>query len=70
MTKMDSICGGGWQVRWYEPGRRGLESCQKAGLEVTHKLEELSSGEYSLVTLHYVFEHLVNPIEVLEEIRR
>ena len=60
----------GWQVRGFEPGRRGLESCQKAGLEVTDKLEELSNGEFSLVTLHHVFEHLANPIEVLDEIRR
>lgn len=60
----------GWLVRGFEPGLRGLESCQKAGLNVTDNLDELPSGEFSFVTLHHVFEHLANPIDVLDGIRR
>ena len=40
------------------------------GLEVTDKLTELPSGAFGLITLHAVFEHLANPTEVLDEIRR
>ena len=60
----------GWSVRGFEPGRRGLESCRQAGLDVTDKLEDLPSGEFGLVTMLHVFEHLANPFEVLEGARR
>ena len=58
-----------WKVKGFEPGKRGLESCRKAGLDATDNLEELARGEYGLVTMHHVFEHLANPIEVLYGIR-
>jgi SAM-dependent methyltransferase len=60
----------GWEVRGFEPGKRGREACQRAGLDVTDNLEELPSGEFGLITLHHVFEHLANPIEALDGIRR
>jgi SAM-dependent methyltransferase len=60
----------GWKVRGFEPGKRGLESCRQAGLEVTDKLEDLSPGDFGLVTLHHVFEHLPNPTKVLDGVRR
>jgi SAM-dependent methyltransferase len=60
----------GWTVRGFEPGRKGVENCRRAGFEVTDNLEELPSSEFGVVTLNHVFEHLANPIEVLAEIRR
>jgi|GEM_PF-2514477 len=59
----------GWQVRGFEPGKQGLISCRQAGLDVTDQLHELPSGAFGLVTLHHVFEHLHNPVEVLDGIR-
>ena len=59
----------GWQIRGFEPGKRGLESCRQAGLDVTDKLEELPAGAFGLVTLHHVFEHLANPTGILGGIR-
>jgi SAM-dependent methyltransferase len=59
----------GWNVRGFEPGKRGLESCQNAGLEATDRLEELPAESFDLVTLHHVFEHLADPTEVLDGIR-
>ncbi|HEX3927375.1 MAG TPA: class I SAM-dependent methyltransferase [Gemmatimonadales bacterium] len=60
----------GWTVRGFEPGRRGLESCLRAGLPVTDKLDEIADGTFGVVTLHHVFEHLVDPVGVLNGITR
>jgi 2-polyprenyl-3-methyl-5-hydroxy-6-metoxy-1,4-benzoquinol methylase len=60
----------GWTVRGFEPGKRGLEACRRAGLDVTDNLEALPPREFGLITLHHVFEHLPNPTEALEGIRR
>jgi SAM-dependent methyltransferase len=60
----------GWKVQGFEPGKRGLESCRQAGLDVTDKLDDLPSDAFGLVSLHHVFEHLANPIETLGAIRR
>ena len=60
----------GWEVRGFEPGKRGLESCRRAGLRVTDSLEDLPGGEFGLVTMCHVFEHLAHPKEVLEGVRR
>jgi SAM-dependent methyltransferase len=57
-------------VHGFEPGKRGLENCRRAGLAVTDRLEELPSSAFSLITLHHVFEHLANPRKALAEIRR
>jgi hypothetical protein len=37
---------------------------------VTDRLEDLPPGAFSLVTLDHVFEHLANPVEVLDGVRR
>ena len=60
----------GWMVRGFEPAGKGRESCQAAGLDVTDRLADLSTGEFGLVTLHHVFEHLSAPTEVLQGLRR
>ena len=60
----------GWQARGFEPGRRGLEHCSNAGLDVTDKLSELAEGTFGLVTFHHVFEHLTNPAETLGIVRQ
>jgi SAM-dependent methyltransferase len=59
----------GWEVRGFEPGKRGLDNCRQAGLEATDKLEELLALKFSVITLHHVFEHLPNPADVLSKIR-
>jgi SAM-dependent methyltransferase len=79
-TLLDYGAGGGgfltvardrdWLARGFEPGKRGLETCRQAGLDVTDSLSGLPEGEFGLVTLHHVFEHLANPIEALDGIRR
>lgn len=60
----------GWQARGFEPGRRGREACLAAGLDVTGNPDELPAGEFGLVTLHHVFEHLESPDEALSIVRR
>ena len=60
----------GWEAKGLEPGLRGLESCRAAGLDVTDRVEELPSSSYGLVTFHHVFEHLEEPGEVLQTVRR
>jgi SAM-dependent methyltransferase len=59
-----------WETWGFEPGRRGLDTCRAAGLEVTDQIEKLPSGYFGLVTLHHVFEHLANPAESLDGIQR
>ncbi len=60
----------GWEVKGFEPGKRGLKHCKEKGLDVTDKLDDLASESFSVVTLNHVFEHLANPIEILNGIRR
>ncbi len=60
----------GWEVLGFEPGRRGLESCRLAGLEVTDNLEELPTKYFGVVTLHHVFEHVTDPFAALAGIRK
>lgn len=60
----------GWKVQGFEPGRRGLETCRGLGLDVTGDAKELPSGKFGLVTMHHVFEHLAEPIEVLRDVKR
>lgn len=67
---LSHACSCGWKVQGFEPGKRGLESCRKLGLDVTDNLGELPPGKFGLVTLHHVFEHLANPIDVLDEISK
>lgn len=60
----------GWDARGFEPGKRGLETCRAAGLDVTDSLSEIPSSAFGVITLFHVFEHLGNPDEVLDEVRR
>lgn len=60
----------GWSVRGFEPAGRGVASCRGAGLDVTDRLDEVPSGEFGVITLHHVVEHLPNPTAVLREVRR
>jgi SAM-dependent methyltransferase len=66
---MSSAMSRGWKVLGFEPGRRGREACQAAGLDVRDRLEDLPSGSFGLITLHHVFEHLANPAEALDAIK-
>jgi len=55
-TLLDYGAGGGgflsharnrsWKLRGCEPGKRGLEACRRAGLDVTDNLEELPPAEF------------------------
>jgi len=60
----------GWKSQGFEPGKRGLETCRQAGLDVTDRTETLCPGRFGLVTMNHVFEHLANPIEVLGVVRK
>lgn len=60
----------GWEARGYEPGRRGLEVCGAAGLDVTDRLEDLPAAHFGMVTLHHVFEHLEDHAAALKQIGR
>jgi SAM-dependent methyltransferase len=60
----------GWTVHGFEPGRRGLETCQAVELDVTDDLEELPTRYFGLITLNHVFEHLADPVETLSRIHR
>jgi len=60
----------GWAGQAFEPGRRGLERCKRAGLQATSNLKELPSSAFGLITLHHVFEHLADPVGALHAVRR
>jgi SAM-dependent methyltransferase len=59
----------GWDVRGFEPGERGRESCRQSGLDVTGNLDALPRGAFGLVTLHHAFEHVPDPVKVLDGVR-
>jgi 2-polyprenyl-3-methyl-5-hydroxy-6-metoxy-1,4-benzoquinol methylase len=60
----------GWDVRGFEPGRRGVQTCCGAGLDVTDDLSELPSGAFGVVTMHHVLEHIADPAVALRDVRR
>ncbi len=60
----------GWNVQGFEPGRRGLETCRRLGLNVTGAADDLPSEKFGLVTLHHVLEHVPDPAQALRDIRR
>jgi len=60
----------GWKVQGFELGRQGLRRCRAAGLDVKDDLREFPSASFSLVTLHHVFEHLAEPVNAMNAIRR
>ncbi len=59
----------GWQVAGFEPGRRGLDICRRAGLEVTDDLARLPTRSFGVITLQHVFEHLADPAATLDSLR-
>lgn len=59
----------GWKGWAFEPGRRGLESCRRAGLPATDDLGELPRGAFGLVTLNHVLEHIADPVDTLSSLR-
>ena len=60
----------GWKTEGFEPGLRGLETCDRLGLNVSADPNQLQTNWAGIVTMHHVFEHLSNPIEVLASLRR
>ena len=59
----------GWNVKGFEPGKRGLENCRRANVDVTDDLTRLPSRAFGLITLQHVFEHLAEPAATLESLR-
>ena len=59
----------GWDVKGFEPGKRGLETCRRASLDVTDDLRSLPSRAFGLITLQHVFEHLADPAATLQSLR-
>ncbi len=60
----------GWECQGFEPGRRGLDTCRGLGLDVTDDLDEIPSGQYGLITLHHVLEHIATPVDALRDLKR
>ena len=64
----------GWYVEGVEISQTGRDyAINKLGLPVYSKvLEELDlkSGTYDVVTLHYVIEHIIDPVNLLRSVRR
>jgi SAM-dependent methyltransferase len=59
----------GWRVTAFEPGRRGAESCRRAGLAVARDLGALSGERFCVITMHHVLEHLAEPVSALRRLR-
>jgi SAM-dependent methyltransferase len=59
----------GWEAVGYEPGVRGREACLAQGLKIVGRLEELQPGEFHVITLNHVFEHLANHGATLNTLR-
>jgi SAM-dependent methyltransferase len=59
----------GWDVKGFEPGKRGLEACRRANLDVTNDLRSVPSRAFGLITLQHVFEHLADPAATLQSLR-
>jgi SAM-dependent methyltransferase len=77
---LDFGCGGGfllraaldagWRASGYDIGKRALASCKAQRLNVTNNLAELEPGQFDVVFLNHVFEHVANPRELLSSLRR
>ena len=53
-----------------EPQRRSRESLEAAGYRVYVNLDEVPDQDFDVITLFHVFEHVVNPIEMLAAVKR
>lgn len=59
----------GWIVTGVEPNASARKKALKKGLQVEEKLEEIKSGDYDVVTLWHVLEHLPNLEGSIENIK-
>jgi SAM-dependent methyltransferase len=63
----------GWRVCGVEPVLAGVEEGRKAGFDIRHGSlldVRLADASFDYVRSNHSFEHIVNPLEVLKEIRR
>ena len=63
----------GWEVQGVEIDAAAAEHADEAGIPVkcgTLRDAQFPEASFDVVRLHYVFEHLINPGETLDEIRR
>jgi len=63
----------GWDVMGVEPSIFGAEEGRQSGLEIFHGVlheAKFASGSFDYVRSNHSFEHVPNPVEVLDEIYR
>ncbi len=63
----------GWKVRGVEPNAYGVENGRRAGFDIFHGTllqAEFPPGSFDYVRSNHSFEHMPNPVEVLDEIYR
>lgn len=63
----------GWNVQGVEPSRFGAEEARRAGFDIfngTLDEAELADNTFDYVRSNHSFEHVPNPVEVLNEIYR
>jgi SAM-dependent methyltransferase len=60
-----------WNVAGMEPDPKALDVAQaRLGISVKSRLTEFSSGQFDVITMNHVIEHLPDPIAVLRECKR
>ena len=63
----------GWNAKGVEPGDEGVKSGRAAGLDIFHGTlhdAHFPDNSFDYVRLNHSFEHILNPVEVLQEIFR
>lgn len=59
------------EVTVFEPGPKAREHCQSLGLKTIASLEEIEPGKtFDVILLRHVLEHIPNPQEMLEEVKK
>jgi len=60
----------GWEVWGVESDERARKVCAERGLDVRPNLGTCDSGENDIATAFEVVEHLIDPVEVCQQIRQ
>lgn len=68
---LDFGCGGGcllkhasstgWNVTGFDIGQRAIENCRRQGLPITNQISDLPPGQFDVVVLNHVLEHIGEP---------
>ena len=76
---LDYGCGGGyllsnandrgWRAQGFDIGDAALANCRSRGLQVTSDLSELAGAQFDAIYLSHVFEHVVDQVSLLHDLR-